>query len=544
MKKIYSLTLLLMAVMYSSAEEYHGYCGADNEGTNLEWFLNTADSSLIISGSGQMENYDNASNVPWYAYRAEIKTVNIADGVTSIGDNVFDTYPNITTATIANSVLSIGAYAFTSCPKLSIVTLPENLITIHQCAFNSCTALQTPTLPETLTTIGGQVFYQCHQFSSIEIPRNVSSIGEQAFSNCSQLTAIHVAEQNTAYVDIDGVLYTKDTSTLVVCPAGIPLMNYEIPTEVAAIASGAFYGCKQFTSISIPHTVTSIGSDAFHYCQQLVSITFPDNLTTIWPNTCSNCTNLKSVHLPTNATSIKDAAFNVCSSLTEIHIPEKVTSLGWFSFGNCPDLDTVYCDAPTPPTLDVQAFEGISEQAVLVVRFACLASYQADETFTNSFAEITSYSIPSEISAATASIKWLPDTAAAEYIISVSTADTLYQQYQVDSTGDVVTQLKLPALRPMPQKKDTTISSTDYFVITLGGLTASTLYTYTIEGKNRMNELVYLEQGSFQTKDIGEGVSDATAEEPRRARKTVRNGQLLILREEKTYTVQGQEVKY
>ena len=148
------------------------------------------------------------------------------------------------------------------------------------------------------------------------------------------------------------------------------------------------------------------------------------------------------------------------------------------------------------------------------------------------------------ITSSTATLKWLPDSAVTQYDINVYTSDTLFAQYLVDGNGQVLSsQHFAPAI--YHQKLDTTISSKDYFVITLDGLSAGTDYTYTIEGVNAQNTPIYHEAGSFKTlKEKEEGLFDVISDNPRKqTQKFIRDGILFIERNGKTYNAQGVEMK-
>ena len=96
---------------------YNGTCG-----TNLTWAVDTGTGVLAINGTGAMTNYSSDSSVPWYSYRSYIKTVTIADGVTSIGNYAFNSCAGLTSVTIPNRVTTIGHYAFYNCTDLTSVT--------------------------------------------------------------------------------------------------------------------------------------------------------------------------------------------------------------------------------------------------------------------------------------------------------------------------------------------------------------------------------------------------------------------------------------
>ena len=99
-----------------------GTCGAEGDGSNLTWTLDS-DGVLTISGSGDMYDYG-LSGAPWYGSSSRVKSAVIADGVTSIGEKAFLYCTSLTSVTIPDSVTSIGSGAFYYCTSLTSVTIP------------------------------------------------------------------------------------------------------------------------------------------------------------------------------------------------------------------------------------------------------------------------------------------------------------------------------------------------------------------------------------------------------------------------------------
>ena len=110
-----------------------------------------------------------------------------------------------------------------------------------------------------------------------------------------------------------GILYNKDKTRLIACPAG-KSEPIEIPGTVTFIGDYAFLGAGCLTDITLPEGVRSIGIEAFRVCS-LDSITLPDSLV-----------------------SIGDNAFFACDEWKDISIPSNVTYFGWNVFGNCDAL--------------------------------------------------------------------------------------------------------------------------------------------------------------------------------------------------------------
>ena len=88
-------------------------------GDNLVWEFYD-DGTLMISGSGDMANYDWGNRPAWYEYRSNIVQIIIGEDVTSI-----------------------GYFAFADCEGITEITIPENIVHIGQIAFQNCNNLTT-----------------------------------------------------------------------------------------------------------------------------------------------------------------------------------------------------------------------------------------------------------------------------------------------------------------------------------------------------------------------------------------------------------------
>lgn len=315
--------------------------GDDSKGTinnELRWEVVLPEGELIISGSGNMIDYDGISSVPWYKYRKIIKKVILGDGVLSIGKYAFGEFENLESISIPASVTSINNYAFYGCIGLKGIIVDENNVKylndecgvlydkqksviikypaqnetpsyflpnsvkiVSEYAFEYASHLENINFGNSVESIGSYAFYNCNDLNKIVIPGGVTSIGDYAFYGCSSLTSV------------------------------------TIPNSVTSIGKSAFYNCNDLTSITIPNSIKIISSYAFAYCRSLVNITIPDSVTNIGSNAFVYCGSLENVTIPDSITSIGSYAFYGCN-LNNVNIPKNVSTIGEAAFSNCPNV--------------------------------------------------------------------------------------------------------------------------------------------------------------------------------------------------------------
>ena len=291
-----------------------------------------------------------------------LTSVSIPATVTSIGENAFANSgsPSGMTVTIAagSTLETIGTYAFMR-SKLASINLPNGVTTIGDFAFAVCEKLASFTWPSSLTSIGIRAF-QRTALTTVEIPASVTSIGELAFMACSSLATITVADGNSAYEAPNGcnAIIDKNSHTLI---QGCSGTVFEIlPADLTTIgyASCSYFG---FTSVTIPDGVTTIGEHAFEGCSDLTTVEIPASVTSIGEYAFGWCGSLATVTVYAEPTcALGDEAFYDCSSLAAIYVPsDKVndfkTATGWSAYESI--IDAI----PAPATYTVTLKEGTED---------------------------------------------------------------------------------------------------------------------------------------------------------------------------------------
>ena len=319
MKKVISLFLsVAMLLSIVSVVDFSAYASVKTGkcGDNVTYSLDTETGVLTISGTGKMTDY--SYSLSPFCNDTKIKVVTIDYGVTSI-----------------------GKYAFRSCKNLTSVTMPNSLTSIGENSFDACIDLTSMIIPDSVKSIGEHAFYTCTSLKNVTIGNSLNMISNFVFVGCNSLENIMVDENNLNYSSIDGVLFNKKKTELILYPVGNSRNAYSIPNSVTSIGYYAFWGCTNLRNIKIPNNVESIGDYAFYNCTSLTSVTIPNSVTSIGNDAFYGCSSLTSVTIPNSVTSIGNNAFYGCSSLTSVTIPDSVTSIGYSALSSCTSLTSI-----------------------------------------------------------------------------------------------------------------------------------------------------------------------------------------------------------
>ena len=284
-----------------------------------------------------------------------LTSITIGSHVSNIGNGAFANCSSLMSITIPNSVTSIERSAFENCSSLTSIVIPNSVTNVGEWAFAYCSSLASVTISNNLASIQYRVFYECSSLTSVTIPENITSINSDAFEDCSSLTSITWNAKNCSdfseskaapfYYCYRIASFTFGNSVEYIpaylCCRMSNLSSITIPNSVTSIGVGAFMNCTSLTSITIPNSVTSIERNAFRDCTSLTSITIGSHVSNIGNGAFANCSSLTSVTIPNSVTSIGYEAFYGCSSLTSITIPNSVTSIGQKVFSSCPSITSI-----------------------------------------------------------------------------------------------------------------------------------------------------------------------------------------------------------
>lgn len=292
-------------------------------------------------------------------------SLNLGTTVKTIGASAFSSCTGLTgTITVPSTTTTIGSSAFSNCSGIAGVNIGSGVTSLSDSLFSNCKNLTNIiavsatsignntfygsgiagefTVPELVRTIGNNAFANCAKLTQINIGRQVTSISTTAFNYDMALTNINVDSGNTIYSSIDGILFNKNQTSIILCPLGNEKVNYVIPGTVTSIEASAFNNCQKISgTITFPETLQTIGANAFYNCTKLTGkLEIPDSVTILNNSTFSNCIGFTELKLPDNLETIGSSVFSNCTGFTgDLIIPDTVTSIGASAFSNCTKFD-------------------------------------------------------------------------------------------------------------------------------------------------------------------------------------------------------------
>ena len=143
----------------------------------------------------------NLSLVPSFLNCTSLKTVDIMEGVSSIGASCFYGCTSLKTINLPESLNSIGAEAFYNCYSLEYLSLPKNMTIIKENTFRNCGSLVSVDIPLSVTTIEYEAFRGCWGLKNVFISKNVENV------------QWHIFEEDSAVILMEREYRPKEWST-------------------------------------------------------------------------------------------------------------------------------------------------------------------------------------------------------------------------------------------------------------------------------------------------------------------------------------------
>lgn len=286
-----------------------------------------------------------------YAYPAGSSRTSytVLSGAKAILSSAFWHARTLTDVGLPDSLTEIQFGAFTG-SGLTSITLPDTVTGLGENVFQTCYSLAEVSLGKGVTELAKGLFYHCDSLTVFTIPKQVTSIADDAFDSCANLEAYVVEEGSETYSSYDGVLYNADQTELLVCPATRRTPELELPASVTAVSYGAFVDCKYLQRITVAEgntvyydvdgvlferTGAQSVKDLSQSTNVYVTVDFGDSLHTFPLGRTDTA-----YTVPDGVWTISERAFSRNTTLTEIDLNE-VRYVRYNAFFFCTNLSRV-----------------------------------------------------------------------------------------------------------------------------------------------------------------------------------------------------------
>ena len=267
----------------------------------------------------------------------------------------------------------IGTNMFYECKNLTSITLPSSAKTMKMYAFSGCDGLTELAVP--CQVVEDMAIRSCKSLETIVLGEKVEDFDGGNLTGCPVLSTISVSENNTKYVSVDGILYSKDRKTLVKYPMGKENMSFAIPNNVATIGKNAF-SYSSIENVVVPESMTTIGVSAFSNSTKLARISLPNSVNEIGYMAFWGCRSLTSITMPAELTEIESMVFYNCANLREFTIGKNIIEIAPDAFDNCTTLQKYDVDETNSKYIAVNGVLYSKDMANLV---RCPLAYYAEE---------------------------------------------------------------------------------------------------------------------------------------------------------------------
>ena len=194
-------------------------------GQNVDFVL-YSDGRLLLKGTGATYDYNSDSNPSPFLDNNNIKTVIVSEGVTGIGERLFQYCDNLKTVSLPTTLTAIKKAAF----------LPHIDGYIYHQSLNGLTELK---IPERVTELGVNAFAGT-AIKSVIVPSSVTNVGAMVFSECQYLETVRYGSK--------------------------------------VISDRMFVRCTKLKNLTLTKNVKEIVGGCFNYCESLNTITYEGSL--------------------------------------------------------------------------------------------------------------------------------------------------------------------------------------------------------------------------------------------------------------------------
>ena len=418
----------------------------------------------------------------------------------------------------------------------------------------------------TVTEMASGAFYNKENLKCVKLPKTLKLM-PRAFEKCSNIQSLYFNARNL-----------EQQTTIPFAESNTTLRTIYIGENVSSLPHEFFNNLTNITSVYWNAIACyDMHYSPFYYSRNSITdFIIANNIEYIPANMCWGMTNLTEFKIPSSVTAIGKDAFHGCTGLTSLSLGENITSYGDSVFAGCSALTSIYNYRERPAQLSIGTFDGIDYfNCTLYVPKGSVDMYKSSGSDWKDFYFVEP--LPAEV--IDSHLEY--DVEDLDFIVDFDSyeldASTLANGYSWLTAVNEKRQV-IQMLMVFPSGKTELVAGT--YPVEATGIFQS---VYAGQGLNEQGNIIgsfacnidnegyvidpfwYLVSGTVivdvdgnidvdavnsynrtircHLRKASEAVEDVTAEKANGTIKHLRDGQVLILRGDKTYTLQGQEVK-
>ena len=371
---------------------------------------------------------------------------------------------------------------------------------------------------------------------------NTDNPREFVLTQDTTFTAEFAVDQSGVCGDDNLLTWTFDDESKILAISGEGTLNSNYTFGVEAPT--------QTERLIIAEGVTSVGNNAFNdMSSTITSLALPSTVTEIGDYAFAGMNNRKfnTLVLPNTIIHIGAHAFDGASYLQTIHFGSTLEEIGDYAFNGCTRVKQMTCLAEITPNVGTDGLTSINSLAELYVPNEYLFDYQIDSNWSRFVLKpygatettVTDNDVAVVADDNTATFTWPTSNTADSYTIDITKDGVLFCQLTFNANGQLTGIAFAPGRNGQSMAPAATLT-TSGMQFTVTGLNSGTNYAFNLTVKSG-STVVASYSGSFTT--TGVATSTDVLQSNLAPRKFIRDNQVLILRDGKTYSIQGVEVR-
>ena len=518
-----------------------------------------------------------------------LKSMVIPEHVTSLEESTFSGCTALASAQLPDAVTAIKDKAFYNCSSLTLDSLPASITHIGSEAFAGCSSLAAVNIPASLTTVGASAFADCIGIAKVEIsdltawckigfanlqanplfyarnlylgnellnelviPNGITELKDWTFNNCSSINSVL----------IPNTVRTLTPTTFGDC-GNITSVEWHAKAidDYASASTAPFYASRsKISSFVLGEEVEHVPAYLCNGMSKISSLALPSYIKTIGDYAFKDLTKIKQINIPNEVTSIGTHAFDSCILVTSIYLGYQVEEIGDYAFKGCIRVNDITSMNTTTPVVYDNTLSSISQYAYLYIPAGSKRAYQLDpywsrfdiQELASEEASLPRDAVTVEANADNAIFTWPVCDTAAYYSLQITKDEVVFCTLVFNSNGQLTGIAFAPGRNGNAHAPAAAMSIAG-MSFTVTGLNAASKYVYrlAVSDEDKVELVAY--SGEFATTGYagevnpgGEPIATAVDDITTNAKSTtkiLRDNQVLILRDDKTYTIQGVEVK-